>query len=199
MATDAVRFLVEFARRPKEIGAIAPSSRSLAERIVVPVPKGGNPLVVELGPGTGVFTDAIRRRLGGRGHQVAVEINQTLAAQLAACQQGVEVVNGDACTVDRLVADRGYDHANVVISGLPWSLFPHAAQTGILDAVTKSLAPDGSFSTFAYLHALWMPHARRFKANLDERFEEVVMTRAVWANLPPALVYHCRRPVRSGV
>ncbi|MBE1586610.1 phospholipid N-methyltransferase [Nonomuraea angiospora] len=31
------------------------------------------------------------------------------------------------------------------------------------------------------------------------RFDEVVISRTVWANLPPALVYYCRRPAEADV
>ena len=62
------------------------------------------------------------------------------------------------------------------------------------DEVVRALAPDGVFTTFAYIHALWTPPARRLRRALHERFEEVVPSATVWANLPPALVYYCRRP-----
>jgi hypothetical protein len=31
--------------------------------------------------------------------------------------------------------------------------------------------------------------------SLRARFEEVVVSQTVWSNLPPALVYFCRRPI----
>ena len=39
-----------------------------------------------------------------------------------------------------------------------------------------------------------MDGARRFRALLDEVFDEVLTTRTVWRNLPPAVSYVCRRP-----
>ena len=64
-------------------------------------------------------------------------------------------------------------------------------------AVVAALADDGAFTTFAYQHARWAPPARRLHRTLRELFEEVVVGGTVWANLPPAVVYHCRRPVRQ--
>ena len=64
----------------------------------------------------------------------------------------------------------------------------------IVDATARSLRPGGSFTTFAYVHALSMNRARQFRALLGEVFDEVLTTRTVWWNLPPAVTYVCRRP-----
>ena len=73
-----------------------------------------------------------------------------------------------------------------------------AVQERIVDQVVDALAPHGVFTTFAYVHALAMAPARRFRALLRTRFDEVLPTRCVWRNAPPAITYVCRRPkVRS--
>ena len=64
----------------------------------------------------------------------------------------------------------------------------------VLAAVVAALSPDGAFTTFAYVHARWAGPARGCCGRCEARFDEVVVGRTVWANLPPALVYHCRRP-----
>jgi phospholipid N-methyltransferase len=65
-------------------------------------------------------------------------------------------------------------------------------QDRILEAVVKSLAPKGVFTTFAYLHAAWLPTAVRFRKRLKQHFGSVKTSRIVWRNLPPAYVYRCR-------
>jgi phospholipid N-methyltransferase len=39
-----------------------------------------------------------------------------------------------------------------------------------------------------------MSPARRFRSLLRTRFDEVLPTRCVWRNTPPAITYVCRRP-----
>lgn len=68
-------------------------------------------------------------------------------------------------------------------------------QRDVLSEVVAVMPPTGVFTTFAYVHARWAPPARRLLRSLRSRFEEVVISRTVWSNLPPALVYFCRRPV----
>ncbi|MEU9885709.1 methyltransferase domain-containing protein [Sphaerisporangium sp. NPDC051011] len=187
-------FLREFLRSPAKTGAVAPSSRRLAQVVCAPVPERGDPVVVELGPGTGSFTREIARRLAGRGAQIAVEVNPALAQVLAGAFPELDLVRGDAADLPKFLSERGIDRADVVVSGLPWAVFPDALQRSIIRAVSAALAPGGAFTTFAYVHALWMPPARRFRRLLESEFDEVVASRTIWPNLPPALVYTARRP-----
>jgi phosphatidylethanolamine/phosphatidyl-N-methylethanolamine N-methyltransferase len=193
-ADGRATFLREFLRDPFTVAAVAPSGTRLADLVTAPVPGDGDPLVVELGPGTGAFTAAIQRRLGGRGHHLAVEINDRFAGPLAARFPRIDVAVADARRLPELLAERGHRHADVIVSGLPWAAFRATEQDDLLAAVTDTLAPDGAFTTFAYTLARWAPPARRLRQSLGARFDEVVTSRTVWANTPPAFVYFCRRP-----
>ncbi|MER6993819.1 methyltransferase domain-containing protein [Saccharopolyspora hirsuta] len=194
--STAAGFLWEFVKSPTTTAAVGPSSRALAEQMVAPIPHRGDPVVVELGPGTGAFTEVIQRRLGGRGHHLALELNSRWAAQLGERFPGVESVCADARQLPVLLRERGL-RADVVVSGLPW--VAHAAVDGVplVRLVAESLAPGGAFTQFAYTWTRWAPPARRQLADLRAEFEETVISRTVWRNLPPAVVYLARRPRRS--
>ncbi len=189
-----VAFLAAVVRSPATVGAVAPSSPDLAARLAAVVPHAGQPVVVELGPGTGSVTTAIEGRLGGRGRHLAIEIDPVLADYLHTEHPGVEVLVGDAAELAVLLAGQQVIAVDAVVSGLPWSLIDPDSQHAIVEATARSLAPAGCFTTFAYVHALPMTRARRFRALLDEVFDEVLTTRTVWWNLPPAVTYVCRRP-----
>jgi phospholipid N-methyltransferase len=186
--------LREFLRSPIDTGAVAPSSRRLASAVTAPVPERGNPVVVELGPGTGAFTGIIQEQLGGRGQHLAIEINEQMAGRLRERFPYVDVVNEKASALPALLAEHGHDRADVVVSGLPWASFPSHVQYETLSAIRSVLAPEGAFTTFGYVHAMRLAAASRFRRMMDEAFEEVVAGRTVWGNLPPAFVYHGRRP-----
>jgi phospholipid N-methyltransferase len=189
-------FLLEFARDPMTVAAIAPSGPALARLATAAVPRTGSPVVVELGPGTGAFTGVIQQRLGGRGRHVAVEVNARFARHLAVLHPMVEVVTADATNLAAVLQQRRLDRADVIVSGLPWAAFAENQQRNVLSAVVGALASDGAFTMFAYVHTRWAPPARRMLRSLRARFDEVLVSRTVWANLPPALVYCCRRPNR---
>lgn len=181
----------EFLRHPVLTGAIAPSSPRLAEAMTAGLGLETAALVAELGPGTGVFTEAVFAMLRPEAHLTAVEINPRFAASLRERFPQAEVVTGSA----EHLALSGVD---VVVSGLPWTAMTAARQQAILGAVTEALAPNGRFTTFAYAHAAWTPPARRFAALLRSRFAVVERTPVVWGNLPPAIVYRAALPVATG-
>ena len=181
-------------REPGLVGAVAPSSPGLAREMAAVVPTTGSPVVVELGPGTGALSGAIAKRLPTGGRHVAIELDGGMVEYLRSAVPWLEVVQGDAANLGKLLADIGIDSVDAVVSGLPWSIFPGQLQKDILQQVGQSLAPGGAFTTFAYVHALGMTGARLFRRRLDIAFDEVVTSRTVWRNLPPARSYVCRRP-----
>lgn len=197
-------FVAAAVRRPQLVGAIAPSGPALCARLAAVVPSRAvpgilpsGPVVVELGPGTGVVSGAIRRRLPTSGRQLAVELDRGMVDYLARRAPWLRVLPGDAVHLPELLARAGVAQADAVVSGLPWSLVDPPVQRRMLDAITRVLAPTGAFTTFGYLHALPVRRARRFRALLRERFDEVLVSGVVWTNLPPAVVFVCRRPIAA--
>jgi len=191
----AMSFLLEFLRTPLTVGAVQPSGPALAQVATAAVPATGSPVVLELGPGTGAFTAPIQQRLAGAGRHIAIELNPRFAARLAALHPAVDVVVADAAALRSVLARRNVDHIDVVVSGLPWAAFDASSQNDVLSEVVAAMHPAGVFTTFAYVHARWAPPAQRLLRSLRARFEEVVVSQTVWSNLPPALVYFCRRPI----
>ena len=191
-ARDFLTFVSSAVRSPGVIGAIAPSGRALSDLLASVVSDSGPSTVVELGPGTGVVSAALRRRLPAEARHVAVELDPGMVAHLRTTAPWLEVVEGDAIALQELLAERGITRVDAVVSGLPWTLFPARAQDGIIEQVTKVLAPGALFTTFAYSHVTRLAAQRRFRALLEQSFDEVLVTPTVWRNLPPALAYQCR-------
>jgi phosphatidylethanolamine/phosphatidyl-N-methylethanolamine N-methyltransferase len=197
MPTDADHrraFLAAFLRRPATMGAVVPSSARLSAVLTSVVPTVGTPVVVELGPGTGAVSAAIDDRLPQGARHLAVELDAGMVDFLRRTRPGMDVVNGDARDLGRLLAERGVAHVDAVVCGLPWALFDETTQFRILTEVGHAIGATGAFTTFAYLPGMALPAAHRFRRTLRARFEEVIVTATVWRNMPPAFVYVCRRP-----
>jgi phosphatidylethanolamine/phosphatidyl-N-methylethanolamine N-methyltransferase len=190
---DRARFLAAFVKRPFDTGSITPSSDQLAAAMVegMGIPEADT--VVELGPGTGVFTRAILAQLKPGARLFCFEINPEMAEALRHNFPTVTVVNDSVENLPRHLKEAGRDATDAAISGLPWAAFSPERQQCLLDAAVASLRPGGRFATFAYSHAAWTPPARRFRELLDSRFSEVCTSSVVWRNVPPAFVYRCRK------
>ena len=186
-------FAREFVRAPVQTASLVPSAARLCWEFSAPVPESGDPVVVELGPGTGATTEVVQRRLGSRGRHLAVELNPRFAASLANRFPRVEVVCGDARSLPDLLADRRL-RADVVLSGLPWAAFHGAGPTSLHVAIAAAMTRGGAFTQIGYAATRWAPPARAQLADLRAAFEEVTTTRTIWRNVPPAVVHLARRP-----
>ncbi len=189
---ERLQFLSAFLREPARVGSFVPSSPALAEAMVHGCDLRNARTVVEFGAGTGAFTRLIRERMGGHTTFLALELDDNHVRGLRQRFPGVHVYRDSAERVQKYLASHRRTKADYIISGLPWANMPVKEQERILEAVLNSLAPDGLFTTFAYVHARWLPRARRFRERLEYYFGKVRTSRIIWRNLPPALVYRCR-------
>lgn len=206
--TEYGTFFRRAIREPSLVGAVAPSSPALASEMAAIVPTvaidseeaagsgARGPVVVELGPGTGALSGAIAQRLPTGGRHIAVELDEGMVRHLREKRPDLEVIHGNAVELRERLQDIGVDVVDAIVSGLPWSIFPEQLQQDILGQIGQVLAPAGAFVTFGYVHALRMARARQFRRFLAVAFDEVLTSRTVWRNLPPARVYICRRPSR---
>lgn len=196
---DLVLFARALLRSPHEVGAIAPSSTVLGDRLAAVVPRTDDAVIVELGAGTGVVTARIDTRRSPRSTLLAFERNAALANEVRRQVPGAQVIADDARNLRTHLEEHSLTTVDAVVCGLPWANFSHEEQSELLGAITDVLGPGGVFTTFTYLHALALPSARRFRGALTTRFDEVLRTPTVLRNLPPAITYVCRAPLRRRI
>ena len=186
-------FFWKFLQNPRQVGACCPSSPALCRAITSSIGVENASLVAELGPGTGVITEEICRKLNPGAKLAAVELDGNLADALEKKFSKVTVFRGCASQLDTMLSSRALPQADVVISGRPFAIFPGELQDKILDGVLRSLVPGGTFATFAYLQGLILPAGIRFRHKLENIFPEVTTSQIIWNNMPPAFIYRCRK------
>src|SRR5215210_7148388 len=126
--TDRLAFLRAFVAHPRRVGAVLPTSRSAVRDMLDMADVHSSDLVVELGPGTGVYTRQILERLRPDAQLVAVERDPRLARLLAEQYQDarLRVVCDSA---ENVKAHLNGTRCELVVSGLPFtSLGPDVAQ-----------------------------------------------------------------------
>jgi len=83
--SDIFAFITEFIKHPTTVGAILPSSHKLAKEIVSQIPKDLKAearTICEIGPGDGVFTDEIIKRMNKDDKLVLVEYDTAFCSKL---------------------------------------------------------------------------------------------------------------------
>jgi Phospholipid N-methyltransferase len=181
------RFMREFVRNPRQMGAICPSSPFLARRMASLVPAGDG-VVVELGPGGGAVTAALLSH-GVCAHDlVLVERSAALSAHLAKRFPGVHLIEGDAMHLTRFEI-LNQRPVRAVVSSLPLRSLPRSVVRQILDQVALISGPGTVLIQFSYA-------LRGSSQNVAHGFERD-QAHLVWRNLPPARIEAFRLRPRS--
>lgn len=168
-----------------------PSSKALAEVMTEGVDRINPQVIVEFGPGTGIFTEQIMRRKGPKSTFFALEINPYFHEMTQKRCPDAVVYRDSAANMVTYLTKHNAKNCDCIISSLPWASFPENLQTEIMDAVQTALKPEGSFYTFAYIHAAFFSNGKRFYRMLRNRFQHVSRSKIIWINVPPAFVYKC--------
>lgn len=191
---EYLMFVGRAVQNPSKVGAVLPTSEHVARAVADVVPSGGPSTVLELGPGTGALSEPIRQRVAPGSRHLAVEIDPELVRFLNRTKPWLEVIQGDASDLRKLLAEADVDQVDAVISSIPWTLLPGDKQRELLREAASVMSQDAVFTTVTYLTTLWRAQTKEFIDALDDTFDEVFPRSAVWRNVPPARVYACRRP-----
>ncbi len=185
-------FLLQAVANYGQTGALAPSSRHLAALIASEAELDQGNEFLEIGPGTGVFTEELLRRLKPASRLTLIEKSQSFAKILRSKFPQLTILEACATRLDQELLPHGIEKLDSVICGLPWAAMPESVQTALLGQVRKLLVSGGMFTTFAYYGLHRLPAGQRFLAKLRTHFSQVTRTRVEFRNLPPAFVYKAR-------
>jgi phospholipid N-methyltransferase len=180
-------FFGEFLRHPVMIGSIIPTSRRTIEGMLSKVDWPNTKVFVEYGPGVGTFCDDILDRLPDDGTLLVIDTNPVFIDYLRRKYSDSRflAVLGSAADVNDILAHHGFDQADYVLSGLPFSTLPTGVGPAIAEATYRALKPGGEFLVYQYSSAvvkLLRPHFAR----IDHDYE--------WINIPPCHRYWAHKP-----
>lgn len=189
----SLAFLKQSLTEPKKIGAITESSEELAEEIIAVANLKHAETVVELGPGTGIFTEKIVENMDPNTLFLALEINETFVEKTKERCPDVRVYNAGAEEICNYLSLHGKARCDCIISSLPFASFDEETQEKIFAAIDDALAPNGQFITFSYFYTSLLEEGKYFKKLLHRNFSTIEKSDMVWRNVPPAFVYSCRK------
>jgi phospholipid N-methyltransferase len=139
-------------------------------------------IFVEYGPGVGTFCRPILELMAPDAKYIAIDTNPDFIRYLRhdIVDPRFAAVGGSAVDVRSIVADHGFESADYVLSGLPFSTLPTGLGPAIAEATYDVLRPGGAFLVYQF-----SPKVKDF---LDPHFPRIDHEMEWW-NVPPAQLY----------
>ncbi|MDQ4063783.1 MAG: methyltransferase domain-containing protein [Actinomycetota bacterium] len=185
---EKVRFFRSFLANPRQVGAILPTSRRAVRDMLDMADFARARTVVELGAGTGVYTEEVISRLHPDARFLAFEVDPDLVATLSERVRDprLQVINDSAENVESYLNG---DKVDVIVSGLPFTSLPQHVKQNIFGEMERMLAPDGVMVAIQYSTMAQRDFERHF-ASVRRRVSPV--------NVPPAFLFRCSAALPQG-
>jgi phospholipid N-methyltransferase len=174
-------FFKRFLQRPFQVASIIPSSKAMVKKVARKIDFSGPRIIAEYGPGEGVHSREIARRMSADSQLLLFELDTAFSRDLQrqfAGDSRVHVINGDAATLPDELRRRGIPHCDYIVSGIPFSILPIKKKRELLKKTYEALADGGRFIIYQVTNEL------RQHATIFERAE----SEYVLQNIPPMFI-----------
>jgi len=174
-------FFKQFLKRPFQIASIVPSSKALVERVASKMDFSQPRVIAEYGPGEGVHSREIARRMCPDSHLLLFELDRAFARDLErqfAGDRRVRVIHDDAASLPHELKRHRMDRCDYILSGIPFSILKIEKKRALLQKTYDALAPGGSFIIYQVTKEL-KQHATLFEHAQSEYFLQ---------NIPPMFI-----------
>ena len=178
-------FILRVIRNPRQLGAVAPSSRYLGALLAKHALVDDVSPIVELGGGSGSITRSLIKAGVDPERIYVIELDKALAAYLKTALPLVNVIHGDATELEAILPPEVIGNVHRIVSGLPMINFPEPIRRKILESCFSVMVPRG-----AYLQYTYSPRSSINAEAYNLTKKRMGMT---FLNLPPATVWQYTR------
>ncbi len=145
-------FFKGFIKHPVMVGSIIPSSQSTVNKMLAPVKWDECDLFVEYGPGVGTFCQPVLDHMKPDATLIVIDLNPDFIDYLQRTIKDSRfiAVQGSAADVNEIIHSNGFDHANYILSGLPFSTLPGDLGDVIARETGKAIQSGGAFLVYQF-------------------------------------------------
>jgi len=168
------------------VASVTPTSKSAVKKVCGKIDFNGRRLIVEYGPGTGVFTSNLLKNMNDDSRLIAIERNPSFyrVLQKVFVDSRLTVFNDCAGNVLDVLKFCGESEVDIIISGIPFSLLSKENKLRILKNAHSALKEGGLF--LAYQNFFHLPEF--LKVHLEDIFQNV-RSQYVLQCLPPLVLF----------
>jgi phospholipid N-methyltransferase len=194
-------FLKQGITKWDQTASLVPSQRFLVNAMVEGTRPETAGAILELGPGVGVMTKPLLRRMRADARLFSIEIDEPIHEALVRNVRDPRFTPmlGSAADAEKLLAEHHFDgKVDAILSSLGMSLIPEPIREQILESALRVLAPHGVYVQFGYFHTKHLAYTKErgwsgfdYQRMLERHFRNVTR-RPVPLNVPPAWCYVAR-------
>jgi phospholipid N-methyltransferase len=173
--------------KDKDVAAITPSSRFLVRRVCGWIDFSTDCIIVEYGPGTGVFSEYIIEHMTDDSTLLLIESNEEFVEKLndmADHDSRVIVEEERAENIADIMAAHDLGAADYVVSGIPFSFLDDDVKRQLIERTRDVLADDGKFLVYQNYNHMEEPLRRHF-SSVHKEYEI--------RNIPPTYAYEAKK------
>src|SRR5436190_19074083 len=141
-------FFKRFLQRPFQVASIIPSSKALVKKVARKMDFTGPRVIAEYGPGEGVHSREIARRMSADSQLLLFELDAAFSRDLRrqfADDPRVHVIHGDAATLPYELKRPGFAQCIYILSVIPFSIPRIEKKRALLQKTHDSLIVNASF------------------------------------------------------
>ncbi|WP_025663836.1 class I SAM-dependent methyltransferase [Aquimarina megaterium] len=174
-------FTITALKNLKQTGSLFRSSKTLANKLIEPLDRNKDLVVIELGAGDGIITKQILNRIGLNSYLHSFEINLSFVPIL-------KTINDERLTihntcVSNLATIFSENKVDFVVSCLPLANIEHTFKKQLIEDVKFILKDSGSLIQYQY--------SKKDLEFLKNNFTDTSTTLCI-KNIPPAFIYNCK-------
>jgi len=165
----------------RDVAAVAPSSQFLVRRVCKWIDFDEPSVIVEYGPGNGVFSEYIWKRMTEDSTLLLIESNPDfvdLLTERTVNDSRVIVEEDRAENVADILARHDLEEADYIVSGIPFSFLDEEAKHDLLEKTREVLSKGGKFLVYQNYNHLEGPLRKHF-TEVTKEYEP--------RNIPPTM------------
>lgn len=168
--------------KDRDVASVIPTSLRCVKKVCTHIDFSKDFLLVEYGPGNGVFTKYLLEKMTPGSRLVLVEANKDFVEELKDTIKDprVQINNILAGDVESVLEPEDIGNVDYVLSGIPFSFLKKERKHEVLTATKRILKDGGKFVAYQTSGHLKKPVMEVF-GNYDIEMEML--------NIPPYLIY----------
>lgn len=193
----SLSYLINFVK-DKNIASVTPTSRFGIKRILNKINFSKDLTIVEYGPGTGVITKALLKKMPRNSKLIAIDTN---AAFIKILKKEIKdprlhLFHDSAENITSCLKKLSLKSVDVVISGIPFSLLKSTVAKKIIEKTENILIDEGRFIAYQFILYRDLGKAKKKKKGislyLPDYFKRIDKEAEV-LNIPPLWIYEATK------